>query len=544
MKKSYIPFSLILFLNLNHGWVKGDTLKLVERTVGSLHISIDPRMELLATIQLLANYRVINRNMRYSKDVLYYFKSFKTQKAVKMTDKLYKEHDFCHDAPVTSMLHLSQLPDLEQQIPFSDYLLRRGGGKKNLEQYRKSIKQFAEIANFEAFWNSKISFYKKILDITIADMGKIDLVKMMEDYFNEIQASYNIIISPAFRGGYGPKIPGTDGKKNIYACLSADDMKDDIPYLDGESLLYYVWHEFGHSFVNPLTEKYADRVASSEKLFTPIKNRMDYMAYGSWTICLNEHIIRAINVRLYELYLGVEKSKDLLNNDLKRSFIYIKPILEKLKEFEKQRDENNITFSEFYPELLNLLDSLQKVDYWKDIKFTGPINAVFEAEKIAYIYPTYDSDEKALKTAHDYVLKMFNVFAKSKGGLLLADTTALKTDLSEYGIMAYGTIEGNLFLKQYAVSFPFKIENQTIYAGKEYANKNTKLITCLPSPFNPKKGMVIYTAHSNKDIKGINNVLPVWNGGEEDYILFLNSNYIQKNGWYNKNEKWEFDEEK
>jgi len=541
MKKSYISLSLVLFLSLNHGLVKGDTLKPVERQVGNLHISIDPRMELLTAIQLTSNYSIINRDMPYSKDILHYFKSFSSQKAVKMTENLYKEHGFCHDAPVALMLYFSQPHKLEQQIPFSDYLLGRSGGKKNLEQYQKTIKQFAKTANFNEFWNSKIPFYNQILDITVANMGKIDLVKTMEDYFNETQERYNIIISPAFRGGYGPKIPGANGKNNIYACLSVTDMKDDIPYLSEEWLLYYVWHEFGHSFVNHLTERYTDRVASSSKLFEPIAKRMARIAYPKWEICVNEHLIRAINVRLYELYLGVEESKNQLDDDFKSHFIYIEPLIEKLKEFEKQRDENNIAFSEFYPELLDVLDSLQKIEFWKEINFIGPIDAVYESEKIAYIYPTYDSDETALKIAQDYVLKMFKTFAKTKDALFLPDTTAIKTDLSEYGIKAYGTIESNLFLKQYASTFPFKIENQIIYAGgKEYADKNTKLMTCLPNPFNQKKGMVIYTAHSNKDIEDIENVLRVWECGYEDYILFLNSNFIIINGWYNINWEWEF----
>jgi hypothetical protein len=196
MKKSFISLSLILFLSLNHGLIKGDTLKPVERTVGSLHISIDLRMELLATIQLLSNYSMIDRRMPYSRTILRYFKSFSSQKAIKMTDKLYKEHGFAYDAPVTFMLHLSQPTKLEQQFPFLDYLLGRGGGKKNLEQYRKSIKQFTKTSKFEDFWNSKISFYDQILDITISGMSKIDLVKTMEDYFNETQESYNIMGTP------------------------------------------------------------------------------------------------------------------------------------------------------------------------------------------------------------------------------------------------------------------------------------------------------------------------------------------------------------
>ena len=510
----------------------------LERFVGKLQISIDPRMELLATIQLISNYPVIDRNMSYSKDVIKYFKSFKSHKAVKTTDLLVKEHGFGYDAPVTFMLYLSQLPELNLNIPYSNYLIERADSENNLEQYRKEIKEFAEKSNFGTFWNKKIPFYNQILDMTIASMDEKDLVKVVEDYFNETQDSYNIIVSPAFRGGYGPKITDSAGKENIYACLSATAIKNGIPYLSNNGLTYYVWHEFGHSFVNPLSEKYTERVASSELLFEPIKDRMTKQAYDSWENCVNEHIIRAVNIRLFELNLDEERSKRTFYNDLSRGFIYLDPLVEKLKDFEKQRDEKKITFSDFYPELLNLLDSLQKIEYWKEVKviFNGPINAVHRFDKIVYIYPTQDKDKKALKTAQRYALEIFNTFAKPKGGLWIADTIALRTDLSEYSIVAYGTIESNLFLKQHATSFPFRIENQTIYADQEYTDKNTKLITCLPNPFNPEKGMSIYLALSNKNIKDINSV---FHGGE-DYILFLSKNYIIKNGKYSKNGKWEF----
>jgi hypothetical protein len=65
---------------------------------------------------------------------------------------------------------------------------------------------------------------------------------------------------------------------------------------------------------------------------------------------------------LHELHLG-QQSKELLKNELGQRFIYIEPLFEKLKDFEIQRDKNNITFSEFCPELLNVLDSLQKIEY-------------------------------------------------------------------------------------------------------------------------------------------------------------------------------------
>jgi hypothetical protein len=470
-----------------------------------------------------------------------HFKSFKTQKAVKMTNTLLRKYGFSYDAPVEFMLHLSQSPELKLNIPFSEYLIQRAGNAENLEEYRKSIKEFSKNANFGKFWNKNIPFYNQILDMTVKEMSRTDWIQVLEEYYNETQKSYNIIISPAFMGGYGPHISDSDGKKMIYACIPTDDIIDGIPYLNNNGMFHYVWHEFSHSFVNPLTEKYADRVAATEKLFTPIKHFMYGHAYTDWESCVNEHIIRAIEVRLFELYVNEEKAKEKLNNEVTNYFIYIEPLIEKLQEFEKQRDEKHITFSDFYPEFFNLLDSLQETEYWKEKTrlFAGPINAVHDEEKIACIYPTQDKNKKALKIAQDYSFKMFNLHAKSKGGLFLADTIALQTDLSEYGIFAYGTIESNLFLKQHVALFPFKVENQIIYADKEYSNKNIKMITCLPNPLNFEKGMVIYTALSNKFIKNISSV----RHGKEDYILFYNNNTtytIKKNGWYIKNEKWTF----
>ena len=512
------------------------TIKPIERTIGNLHISIDPRMELLTTVQLLSNYPVINRNLPYNKDVMEYFSSFSSQEAVKMTDNVSENYGFSYDAPITMMLYLSQVPELKQQMIFSERLLERGGGAENLEQYRNALKQFAEVSNFEGFWNSRIPLYNKILDLTISEMGKIDLVKVLENYYNETQASYNIILSPSFMGGYGPRIPNNNGKYDIYACITTFFEKESIPYMSGEELQNYIWHEWGHSFVNPLTEKYMDRVSSSEKLLEPIAKKMAGKAYPHWNITVNEHIVRAIHIRLLELYSDSQKAKIMLEYELSGRFIYVVPLIEKLKDFEKQRDKNGITFSEFYPELLNLFDSLLETEYWKqvDMNFKGPLSNVTSESKRAFIYPTQDSDTESLKAIQDYVTKIFNM-SQLRNGLLLADTTALKTDLSDYGISAYGTIESNLFLKHYASVFPFKIENKIIYADKEYTDPNIRLIFCVPNPHNPEIGMMVLTAISNKAYQK-SMVIPM----DSDYVLLLDSENILSKGFFKKEEKWEF----
>ena len=49
----------------------------------------------------------------------------------------------------------------------------------------------------------------------------------------------------------------------------------------------------------------------------------------------------------------------MLKEEKANQFIYIEPVLNKLKEFETARSKNNITLSEFYPEFLDLFDSLK-----------------------------------------------------------------------------------------------------------------------------------------------------------------------------------------
>jgi hypothetical protein len=536
MRKITACIVLLIVIFLGQLSAQKENLKPIERSVGSLQISIDPRMELLTAIQLLSNTSWIDKKKSYSQEAITYFKSFSSEDAVAQTDYLEQNHTFGADAPPEFMLCLSQVPELEQKKAFSERLLERDGGTENLEQYRKVVKQFAEISNFENFWNSRVSLYNQILDLTIAEIGEIDLVKIMENYFNETQESYHLILSPSFSGGFGPRIPANNGKYDIYACITTWYEKDDIPYMAQEDLKNYIWHEWGHSFVNPLTEKYKDKVNASSKLLEPIAKKQAGQAYPYWYQSVNEHIIRAIHVRLLELYSDSQKTRKMLDNELERRFIYIEPLIEKLKDFEKQRDEKGITFSEYYPELINVFDSLLKIEYWKqiDMNFKGPIVKVMRENQRAFIYPTQDSDTVSLKIIQDYVAKVFNM-SQLVNGLLLADTVALKTDLADYGINVYGTIESNLFLKHHAHLFPFKIEDKTIYANKEYTDPNTRLFSCLPNPYNSETGMLICTALSNNVYQN-----PVLLPGEFDYVLLVDNETVFSKGFYKKDGKWEF----
>ena len=360
MKKKLCILSLILIFCLNQCTYDNATIQPIERSVKKLKISIDPRIELLSTIQLMSDYHIVNKDAPYSKSIKEHFKSFSSHEAVRLTDSLNQKYGFSYDAPLAAMMHLSALPELEVKIDFSDYLLRRSGRGDHLEQYRKSIKQFSEASSFEAFWNSERPFYNQILDLIVADMNERDLVKALEEYFNESQESYNIVVLPLYFGGFAALTPGTNEKKNVYAFLPTLDIKDGTPYIRANTLVAYAWHEFGHSFVNPLCDKYADKIALTDKLYEPIEETMRRQAYDQWISCVGEHIVRAATIRLYDLQKNTLAVEELLAMELNNGFIYIEPIIEKLKEYENQKEETNITFTEFFTELLTVFDDLLK----------------------------------------------------------------------------------------------------------------------------------------------------------------------------------------
>jgi hypothetical protein len=507
----------------------------ISKTVGKLNITVDPRMELLSAVQVISDYPAINRKVSYSNELMKFFGKNKTLEAPILTNQLYKDQDFAQDAPVNLILCLSQVPELKITHPFTDRLIERAGGQKNLKKYCSALHDFALKSNFVDFWNNKTSYYQKIVEYTADDLGDFDPVGKLESYYNESKNSYTVTLSPSLAGGYGIRIPSPDDGLDIYACLDAGEMKDNIPYYSKLGLSYFLWHEFSHSYANPLTEKYKTRITASSKLFVLLENEMKEKVWGSWQNCIDEHIIRAVYIRLLTLYGRENEAKSQFIREKSLHYLYIEPLVEKLKQFENERQTKNLTFSGFYPTLLGVLDSLASSDNEKLLHpaFNGPIQALLSSPKIIIIYPTNDSDTAALNNIYRYTSLIQKI--KSDERIIRSDTAALKMDLSDYSIMAYGTIESNLFLSKFKEMFPFKIKGNTILTNKIHEGARLRIITCLPNPYNNKKGMLINSSTSNRNIKGVTNPFT------DDFIIFEDIDNILQQGSYQKDgTRWRY----
>jgi hypothetical protein len=503
----------------------------VTKALHSINVVVDPRIELLAVVQYLSGYgeRFVGLiTMPYRRDVMEYFAPFKEHPAVKLFAEM-RADNFSFDAPPTAMLHLSKPPDLSLESPFTDYLKTRAGGEERLEEFVKSLRDFARETQFMAFFEAHKGTFLQTVFETHEKLKDIDYIGTLENYYGMKQHSYNIILAPLFGdGAFGPRIERIDGAYDIYNICGPSGTENGFPNFGN---LAIIWHEFSHSFVNPTTDKFREQVAQYESLYEPISESMKRQAYPDWLICVNEHIVRAVTTRIAYREFGKEAGEEALQYEKSRSFFYVEALCKRLEQYENQRDKYP-TFVDFYPELINVFKELSEKELGDDFySIVGPINAVSDDPKsVIFIIPSHENDKAVQDKIHAYVKEGHDKFLKDSS--ILTDEEALKRDLSTNTLMVFGTTTGNLWLAQHIAELPVRIEADKIVADTVYSGANLRFISAWPNPQNPQKGVVIYTAQQAEDVIGIHSVFH----GPTDYVIAKDTevlkaaNYKKQNG--------------
>lgn len=511
-------------------------------TTSSLNITIDPRIELLAAVQSLSDYGekfslLTSLDFDYKKDLQQTFKPYADHEAVKLFQEM-SHGEFSFDAPPTVMLHLGSPPELAVKLPFTDYLTRRAGGTEKLLRFIEHLRDFAKKSDFMAFFQKHEGFYQKTLESVNTNFQDIDFIGVLEGYYGQKQHSYNIILTPMFNGNYGPRISRKDGTFDIFNIVSPRQIKDGILYFGSKANFEHLaWHEFSHSFVNPLGEQHRKELERYASLMEPIRGKMTASAYGNWITTVNEHVVRAVTTRLNYLHKGKEDGDRVLLGEKTYGFAYVEALCKKLEYYEENRKKYS-TFTSFYPKLVETFKELSERNLGSDfyrIPFDGTINAVsVNRDDVLLVVPTNEKDKAVQEKIHEYARMIKDRFYNDNP--LITDAEALNRDLSKHAVVMYGTAEGNLLLAKYIKELPVSVEQNEIVADKVYEGENLRFITAWPNPHNAKRGFLIYTAQKAEDIPGINSVFH----GPTDYVI-AEQLKILHSGDYEKSEKiWKF----
>ena len=430
------------------------------------------------------------------------------------------------------MLHLTPEMEWRKNLknPYSNQPL--------MDSLRILLKSFAVESHYHEFFNSNSDLYQLTLANMRLNLGDLDEKRRLLSYYGSAyqnQTDFNVILNFLGFGNFGPRLENSRGKE-FYAVICANGSNDQIPTFDRNGLYGLLWHEFGHSFANPLIEEHLAEFEKLSPLWEPVKTSMQFQAYYEWKAVLWEHLANAVMCRLAadkfgEDYADLNYVRPLLG----KRWIYLNVLLAALKNYE----ENRTTFptlQSFMPKIVEAFQNIQPSDIEKwqektmqirkpDVTVLPNLGDIYRKKNVLFILSTDEPDRKGdtlLKGfIKDYRLRDFP-FAK-----VVDDTLALKMDLSSYNLFVIGTPWGNRFLNKVMKDIPIKISLTEVIAGKKYEGTGYVWMSGWVNPFNVNNIMVVYTA---QDPGSLVNFTGIPRGGThyqlvKDFITIKSQNY-------------------
>jgi hypothetical protein len=327
-------------------------------TIGKIDVLIDIKIELLSVIQVLSNY-YINQDtiIKGDKNHIQYLKKtfigFSNDPFIAFFDKIC-EKDFSLSQPCCFFLTLDDSckeialrvsPELQWKPLLEPPAQNR---------FLSLLSDFIKNINFLQFFNENRLRYTKILNNVIDVMGSNKYYPALEEYLGEYFSFYKALIAPMYAESYGPLLYNQSNETiatcvlgiNFYNTTSMDNRKRQQEYM--------IWHEFLHSFINPVSSAYYKEIKKLSKFFKQIPEAYKTL-YDTWIIYFNETLIRAVTCRLTFLKYGYKAYDYLLKYEYNSGFIFIEKFAAVLFErFEGYRSRF-VSFKSFFPSLLDEL---------------------------------------------------------------------------------------------------------------------------------------------------------------------------------------------
>ena len=316
--------------------------------MSALDIRVDPRIELLAAVQLLAGYEnLAKQESPYKTRLRDYFSPYAKTQAVRIFEDIIKESTYS-DAYPDFALRLSDPPELSEHAPFHEYIDTAFRGRTH--EFLDATRSFAAKSNFTCFFNREVPFYHHLIESCRETLGKCDDIRIIGDYFGLRKVAHSVILSPLMEGGVGLRLKNQAGQLQAF-CVVGPTLYGKPIRSSQVDLSELIWHELSHPFVNPVTAKYETLLRESEDLFAPLRERLGNYGYRSWKTCVNEHVIRAITTRIATIQLGAQVGEDALRREMESGFPYVGALYQRLEEYEANR-ERFPDLESFYPNLM------------------------------------------------------------------------------------------------------------------------------------------------------------------------------------------------
>lgn len=304
---------------------------------------VDQRVELLSIVFRLAGNPEYNTtdNVNYVKQIHQHFDQFTDHPLIKFAKSLRDSSGIGYDAVMSMAVHLKQPPLLDAVGAFSGGLPDKRWNVATSEKFVSLLKQFYKDAGCNAFFKAQASAYATAEERFLELFKKLDVNWYYKFFGKSPDESFNIIIGLGNGGSnYGPHLNLPGQQKKVYAIIGSGTFDSTgAPVYGIASYLPTLIHEFNHSFINYLGDDYEQQLRGpGEIIYKKEAAKMGRQAYGEWKTMMNEALVRAAVIR----YLYAHETDTLiadkeLKQQLARGFVWMRPLVNLLGQYEKQR---------------------------------------------------------------------------------------------------------------------------------------------------------------------------------------------------------------
>ncbi len=325
-----------------------------------VHVSVDPRVELMSVIFRLAGNPEYGKGCirSYNREVDEHFGAHKEHPVIALARDLRRTRGVSYDAPMSLAVHLANGFSLEPAAPLAPRPERLDGRwhPDELRDFLEKARDFARQSGFQQFFESHQALYEGAAGRmkALAQHAHLD---WFGPYFGvKEKPAFHVVIGMLNGpGSYGPSFSGAGGQK-LYCILGAWQLNMAGEPTFSKGVLPTVVHEFCHSFVNPVVYAHASELKEAgEAIYSRVEAGMRKMAYGNWKTMMHESLVRACVVRYRTAHEGRLAATGEMLQQWALGFAWVPKLAQVLEEYENDR-KRYLTLEDFFPRIVEFFD--------------------------------------------------------------------------------------------------------------------------------------------------------------------------------------------
>ncbi|MBI3554111.1 MAG: DUF4932 domain-containing protein [Elusimicrobia bacterium] len=328
---------------------------LVPAGAGTLEVKLDPKLELVGVVELLAPGAqppgFERRKRTYDLAAERIFSRYRGHPAVSAQARLdARRFDFVARCELVD--RLSPLFEPTTGYPLSAQAESAAGGKPALEAWLAQLRDFARASRFdERFAELQAAAEPELKPLRDAIVAA-GPVRLVESYTGlSFDGRYTVTASPFLENERMRNSVSLldDGTYELRTFMGLDDKRRDRDYFFRERLPVTLWHQLEHGVLDLLADLNRGEIDRRRGVY----DKLPWTCFGDWPQCVKENIVRAVFIRMAAPELGDGAALRLLKDEPEENYPYMKLLLERLREYESRRDLYP-SLADFYGRLLEV----------------------------------------------------------------------------------------------------------------------------------------------------------------------------------------------